>query len=110
MRDVRDMEDFAKSQSVIEDLYAERRRQVDSEGWTPGHDDGHDRGELAYAAACYAGLAGLLHVGNQYTRQAVSSLWPWDGHPKHENGNARRLLVKAGALIIAEIERLDRAS
>ena len=35
-------------------IAAERQRQVDVEGWTPAHDDEHDEGELAIAAACYA--------------------------------------------------------
>ena len=32
----------------------ERIRQIEAEGWTPDHDDEHDKGELAAAAACYA--------------------------------------------------------
>ncbi|HHG5409119.1 TPA: hypothetical protein ACPWMT_005896, partial [Pseudomonas aeruginosa] len=39
------------------DVQAERRRQVEAEGWTPEHDDGHSHGQMARAAACYA-LAG----------------------------------------------------
>src|SRR5690606_333611 len=35
------------------DVLAERRRQIEAEGWTPGHDDKHAEG-LACAAACYA--------------------------------------------------------
>ena len=45
--------------SGIEAIAAERQRQIEAEGWTPGHDDTHDRGELARAAACYALHAGL---------------------------------------------------
>lgn len=39
------------------DVQAERRRQVEAEGWTPEHDDEHSHGQIARAAACYA-LAG----------------------------------------------------
>src|SRR5205807_4652246 len=36
----------------------ERIRQVEREGWSHQHDDGHDRGVLSQAGACY-----LLHAG-----------------------------------------------
>jgi hypothetical protein len=86
------------------DVLAERRRQVEAEDWTLEHDGMHDSGEMAQAAACYA-----LHtepVGNigDYLR-----FWPWDAEwwkPK----DRRRNLVRAAALILAEIERLDRAA
>lgn len=110
MHEIRDMEAFAKSQNAVEEIYKERRRQVDCEGWTLEHDDGHSQGELALAAATYAAMSGLLHASTQYLHACASALWPFNGLPKHENGNKRRLLIKAGALIIAEIERLDRQS
>ncbi len=50
-------------------IAAERRRQVEAEGWTPEHDDQHTRGELARAAACYA-LA--YDLGSER-----ELLWPW---------------------------------
>jgi hypothetical protein len=56
MRDIRDMEAFAASQNAIEEIYSERRRQVDNEGWTPEHDDEHAGGQMAAAAGCYAAL------------------------------------------------------
>lgn len=86
------------------DLLAERQRQISVEGWGPEHDDEHGQGEMAAAAACYA-----LHtepVGNvgDYLR-----FWPW-GAKWWKPADSRRNLVKAGALILAEIERLDRAT
>lgn len=86
------------SQAVI-DVTTERRRQIDVEGWTPRHDDEHDDRSLAAAAACYAN-PGALRVPPQ---------WPWD-HRWWKPSDPRRMLVKAGALILAEIERLDRAA
>ncbi|WGD31244.1 hypothetical protein AncyloWKF20_05315 [Ancylobacter sp. WKF20] len=83
------------------DVLAERRRQIYAEGWTLQNDDKQSSGELADAAALYASLAARHLAG--------PSLWPWAmswWKPK----NRRRDLVRAGALIIAEIERLDRAS
>lgn len=89
------------------DVLAERQRQVDVEGWTPEHDDEHDDGSMAAAAAAYA-LAGHPAVG----LASAEKLWEaagWDTswfRPK----DTRRNLVRAGALILAEIDRLDRAA
>lgn len=84
------------------DVQAERRRQVEDEGWTPEHDDEHNGGELADAAACYA----LSAAG--WSTYAARERWPW---PLEwwKPSTARRDLVKACALALAEIERLDRA-
>lgn len=99
--------------SAAEDVLAERRRQVDAEGWTPGHDDEHTTGAMAAAAACYALWASAPGAENAYwyaTREeAAKMLWPWDREWWKPKSN-RRDLVKAGALILAEIERLDRAA
>ena len=86
------------SRAVL-DVAAERRRQVEAEGWTPEHDDEHVVGELATAGASYA----LVAVG--YGLLALRT-WPWPAGLKPTT--PRRDLVKAGALILAEIERLDR--
>lgn len=95
---------------AIADIAAERRRQIETEGWTPEHDDEHDRGEMARAAGCYA-LQGFFRNGNwQGPRYDIENyLWPWS-LDWWKPSDARRNLVKAGALIVAEIERLDRLS
>lgn len=117
------------------DLIAnERTRQVASERWLPEHDDTHAAHELAYAAACYVVpeevRVGTLSGGDQIH---LRDPWPWEGTPKFDpdlralyagpmaiwltNGGKRasmlrqariRELVKAGALIAAEIDRLQR--
>ncbi len=94
---------------AAQDVLAERRRQMDVEGWAPEHDDHHALGDLSLAAALYAvpynGLlddsmiAPLHHV--------LEGTCGWKLKPEPDD---RRRLVKAGALIVAEIERLDRAS
>jgi hypothetical protein len=87
---------------ALQDVIAERERQKSVEGWTDVHDDEHKRGELAVAAATYA-------LNTVIRGLSVSIYWPWDmkwWKPK----DRRRDLVKAGALILAEIERLDRAT
>lgn len=89
------------------DVQAERRRQVEAEGWTPEHDDQHSHGQMARAAACYA-LAGSSAPNDETAALLVSLAWPWD-EQWWKPSTARRDLIKAGALVLAEIERLDRA-
>lgn len=86
------------------DVLAERKRQVSAEGWTPGHDDEYEHGELADAAGCYALSSELFDCAGEPPRP-----WPWPDE-WWKPTNRRRDLVKAGALILAEIERLDRAA
>lgn len=88
------------SQAVL-DVAAERRRQIELEGWAAEHDDEHSENEMALAAACYAMSAG------GYAKGKVPPVWPWVKE-WWKPSTARRDLVKAGALILAEIERLDR--
>ncbi|HVJ44690.1 MAG TPA: hypothetical protein VM639_24550 [Dongiaceae bacterium] len=102
-----------KETSAIADVIAERQRQISVEGWTPEHDDEHAHGEMARAAACYA-LGYMMEKprpNNPMERQTFkpSMLWPW-GRRWWKPKDRRRDLVRAAALIIAEIERLDRAA
>jgi len=100
--------------SVYLDIMCERARQIAVEGWTLAHDDEHDRGEMALAAACYASpkrvfIADKI-VGRGYEEfTRYIDAWPWPDEwwkPK----DRRRDLIRAAALIVAEIERLDRAA
>ena len=85
------------------DVLAERRRQVTAEGWTLEHDDWYGCGELASAAAAYA----LSGAG--WDKDSIIDYWPWELTAfKAEFG--RRSLIKAAALLLAEIERIDRAA
>ncbi|HHM4457037.1 TPA: hypothetical protein ACRMJ8_000112 [Pseudomonas aeruginosa] len=90
------------------DVQAERKRQVEVEGWTPEHDDAHSHGQIARAAACYA-LAGSSAPNDGTAALLVSLAWPWD-EQWWKPSTARRDMVKACALALAEIERLDRAA
>lgn len=90
------------------DVQAERRRQVEAEGWTPEHDDEHSHGQMARASACYA-LAGSSAPSDGTAALLVSLAWPWD-EQWWKPSTARRDMVKACALGLAEIERLDRAA
>ncbi|EPK1459810.1 hypothetical protein L4Z89_003522 [Pseudomonas aeruginosa] len=82
------------------DVQAERRRQITAEGWTPEHDDLYCAAELPRAAAAY-----ILNGAND----EAPAIWPFSAKwwkPR----DARANYMRAGALILAEIERLDRAA
>jgi len=81
--------------SIIEAIVQERQRQIDKEGWSLEHDDEHVNGELAEAAAAYAS-AQLGH----------DLLWPWEEGFPLKPTTRRQDLIKAAALIVAEIEKL----
>lgn len=107
----------------------ERQRQVLEEGFNTIHDDEHTDHELVFAAIAYAEPE-QLHRVRQYPDGAVvlSDVWPatwdqrWDKRERHDLeddqtplqaddypiGQRIRNLVKAGALIAAEIDRLQR--
>lgn len=111
--------------TAIEMIAAERRRQVEEEGFDVSHDDAHDEGELAAAAACFA--APTLIYGRREHDGSVEfyNMFPdgwgrrWDKRrdpggaleePQYFGDPRRlRLLTIAGALIVAEMERITRA-
>jgi len=101
---------------ALKAIASERMRQIEVESWDAAHDDTHDTGQLAEAAACYAigqtltqhRVAGTGRPGHP-KRTITTMLWPWD--LKWWKPRSRRYdLVRAGALIVAEIERIDRAA
>jgi hypothetical protein len=81
-------------------VLGERQRQQQEEGWTAAHDDAYRGEELRWAAVCYA-----LYM----KQQNPPAFWPWPPEwwkPRDRRAN----LVRAAALLIAEIERIDRAA
>ena len=97
----------------VELIAAERTRQVEVEGWTQGHDDGHESGEIAVAAAELAVDGTDSRVTDTYA--------DYEGPIDHCGSLAKfghrgttpdrvRTLVIAGALIAAEIDRELRAT
>lgn len=83
-------------------MAAEQQRVRTVEGYSEAHDDTHRNGELKMAAVCYA-LGGT----NPRHNFLISDIWPWGlrfWKPKTELQN----LVRAGALLAAEIDRLLR--
>lgn len=80
----------------------ERQRQIDIEGFNRKHDSYINVGDMSRAAICY--------IGNAF-KFDTRGFWPWDSHwwkpsPPTKEGKIRDL-VKAGALIAAEIDKLQ---
>lgn len=87
-------------------IEAERERQVSAEGWTPEHDDGHDLGEMTIAAWAYGQQS--INLVRGYKKSDIPDWWPWHKTWWKPSPDPVRNLVKAGALIAAEIDRLQR--
>ena len=93
----------------IERIAAERKRQIEEEGFTVEEDDGWTKGELTDAAICYA----MSEEQREYSPNPILSeldrYWPWQMKWwKPTPDNRIRDLEKAGALIAAELDRLQR--
>lgn len=97
----------------------ERARQVVEEGYDAPHDMEHEPDQLATAGAVYAlpnslrypqvevGLDGYRAVSGYDEPSDGDPLgWPWEGGFKPTPDDRLRELVKAGALIVAEIDRM----
>jgi len=84
----------------------ERQRQISGEGWSIDHDDAHDDGELLKAANFY--FINAMPDGKLSMRDDGAPVgWPWEAKwwkPK----DRKQDLVRAGALYLAERERLLR--
>lgn len=97
-------------------VVAERERQVNAEGWEPGHDDAYEPGVLARAGVGYAWDHAAQPGSTEHAirwpsgRRAeyAPECWPLPDEwwkPKDE----LRDLVRAGALVAAEADRTVRA-
>jgi len=88
----------------VELIAQERQRQIAVEDWDADHDDRHDDGDLARAAMCYADPTAV------YSQPGFPpDAWPWESEGWKPKSDAIKNLVRAGALIAAEIDRLARA-
>lgn len=97
------------------EIKKERERQVSEEGWASEHDDKHTDCSIANAAACYATSYRELMVRTSSEndplglRDHYETVWPWHEYwnKKYQHDRKRQLVI-AGALILAELERLER--
>ena len=89
--------------NALRDVIIERHRQINIERFSTAHDDEHTDCSLAIAAAYYA----TFFTETQVLTYEKADAWPWsEGALKIDTH--RRNCVKAAALLLAEIERLDR--
>lgn len=99
----------------IELIAEERQRQIEQEGWTIEHDAKHTTGQLAYAAACYALPNDVINIHEDRGIFISIKRWIlfpfgiewWKPRQNNHPGQRVRELAKAGALIAAEIDRLQ---
>lgn len=99
----------------IDLIAAERQRQIDGEGFTCERDDSYTADELAEAAICYAIPPNKRAMVVCRCGKTTPVHWPKDwsadwwkpGEGTTTSGRIREL-AKAGALIAAEIDRLQR--
>ena len=92
-------------------IAAERKRQIDIEGWSAEHDDStHPIGSLEAAAACYVLRQSKAWLCKRSIDTIIEEeLWPWAWcwwKPKNDIQD----LVRAGALIAAAIDLRLRAA
>jgi hypothetical protein len=76
-------------------IYTERQRQEYLKGHTPEKDDKYQDNQLVNAAICYA-------------HGQRKSFWPWGYAHWKPSKDRLENLAKAGALILAEMERVMR--
>lgn len=119
-----DARDATLEEDGVSLIAAERRRQVGREGWSAKHDDEHEDASLAMAAALYASPEPLYTVQKAPNSVAWTDPWPWHDQVQGARGGWHKVpawdkrkthprlrqLVIAGALIAAEIDRLNRTA
>jgi hypothetical protein len=96
---------------IIDEINTERTRQIENENWSHMHDDDHEGEQLAMAAACYASPEQIYIAEKNGVDIYFKEPWPWGMGTtklKKRHKERRKQLVIAAALIVAEIERLDR--
>lgn len=91
-------------------IIAERKRQIEVEGFTDKNDDTYRDNELGKAAASY-----LMSPLYRYFNWDKPTYWPdkwsvkwWKPAKDNSISGRKRELIKAGALILSEMDRLDR--
>lgn len=85
---------------IIDEIIAERKRQIHDKGYTSESDDAHTNNELIDAAIAYCTSA-------KKETAAAKECWPL-ALEHFKPSEERRDIIKAIALLIAEVERIDR--
>lgn len=97
--------------SGIQLIAAERTRQIEDEGFSAEKDDKYRELELLRASESYlTAVTSPDEVGDEDGKTRPAWDWPWDKKWWKPSEDPVRNLVKAGALIAAELDRLQRKS
>lgn len=94
-----------------EDIKAERARQQAVEGYDEAHDDKHTQAQLFAAAYCFYQRAVNQCGGDVLGANdpaVIPDGWPWEDEHWKPKASARQNFIVAGALALAECERLER--
>lgn len=102
---MKDIKDWGAIDKTLQMVFQERLRQMVQEGYSLEHDDGHTEGQMALLAAAYVLSSRSEHmtVPLNYTLEALEFYENWAAWFKPKD--PIRDLVRAGALILAELER-----
>jgi hypothetical protein len=99
---------------VVAEIFSERLRQITVESHSLEDDDALPHGQLSMAASEYTLAAAEQIEASHFGRAAPDLTAPGQGWPGADDRwkpkDARRNLIRAAALIVAEVERMDRAS
>lgn len=102
------------SLAVMTEVLSERARQIVIKGHNRTADDRYDAGELVEAACSYALASNYATINGQdefkgapLGRDSDLIIWPWN-QEAWKPDTRRRMLVKAMALLVAEVERIER--
>jgi len=116
---------MSETKTGVELIAEERQRQIEVEKWDYNHDAAYKNGELVGAAGCYVANALNEDRSEPFARFQIIQRkesefgyvvktgkwidgWPWDKEwDKRNKHDTLRSLVIAGALIAAEIDRLN---
>lgn len=104
--------------SILKAIAHERTRQITNKGFLPEMDDGYLKGELAWGAAAYAEYAARFSDAARADPEIphehpslIPLSWPASfTKALWKPTTQERDLIKAAAMIVAEIQRLRRAT
>lgn len=99
------MSELIGMDKVLDDVKRKRQRQVVVHGWSRAHDDTHADGSLGIAAIPF--IQAACNDRLKLTEEELQVFWPWPGRFRSVD-KRREHLINAAALLVAEIERLDR--
>lgn len=92
-------------------LVIEERLRQTAKGFHAAHDDLHRDASLISAAICYAASAySQHHRGLDTLADLAPMLWPWNQGDWKPSADPQQNLLEAAAMLLAEIERRQRAA